>query len=72
MLTYYKNSRSIMPTFSKQQVALFLTRDMGRIDDFGYIIFLKSEKNVYSQTGKCFQDALLTVTFIGLSLKRYR
>lgn len=72
MLTFYKSSRSIVPMFSKQQVTLFLTRAMGGIEDFEYIIFLKSEKNVYFQIGKCFQDGLLTTIFIGLSLKRYR
>lgn len=45
---------------------------MGGIDDFEYITFLKSEKNVYSQVKKCFQNVLLTVVLIGLSLKRHR
>lgn len=73
MLAYYKNSRSTGPTSLKKQVILFPTRDVGGIRDFEYIIFLKSEKNpVYSQMGKRFQDVLLIVMFIGLSLKRYR
>lgn len=45
---------------------------MGGRRDFEYIIFLKPEKNVYSRMGKFFQDVLLTMMFIGLSLKRYR
>lgn len=73
ILVYYKNSRSAGPTFLKKQVMLFPTRDIGGIQDFEYIIFLKSEKNpVGSQIGNSFQDVLLIVMFIGLSLKRYR
>lgn len=73
MLAYYKNIRSTGPAFLKKQVMLFPTRGMGGIHDFEYIIFLKSEKTpAYSQIGNCFQDIILTVMFIGLSLKRYR
>lgn len=68
MLTTYESSRSIVPTFSKQQITLFLTRDMGGIGDFEYIILLKSEMNAHFQIEKSFQDVILTVMFIGLQL----
>ena len=65
-------SRSIVSTFSKQLPTLFPTRDMGGVSDFVHIMFLKSEKNLCSPIGKCFQDVLLTVMFICLSFKSYR
>lgn len=68
MLTTYESSTSIVPTFSKQQITLFLTRDMGGIGDFEYIILLKSEMNAHFQIRKSFQDVILTVMFIGLQL----
>lgn len=73
MLAYYKTCRSSGPTFLKKQVMLFPeTWEEYLILNTSYFLNQKKAPTVYSQIGKCFQDVLLTVMFIGLSLKRYR